>query len=1223
MIRRFAPPLAAVFALWSFLLAATPALAGTTGSLSGTVQASDTKTPIAAAKITAISPSQSATATTDAGGHFTFASLAPDTYTISVEKQGFESASQSGVSIFADQSQSLTLTAQRTLREIGRVTSRSSTDLVKPGTTADVYSVNALQQDKFSGVGGGGGLNSAYSAIATVPGAYVPFNQQGYFQTIHIRGGDYDQVGYELDGVPVNRSFDNYPSGAASSLGQQELQVYTGAEPANSEAQGLSGFINQVIRSGTYPSSANASLSIGGPAFYHKASIEFGGATNNRNFSYYVGLGGYNQDFRYVDQGNGQGLRPWGQIANFVGSQDSKPQLAAFCADPVHANSDFACYANGAVAPSGFVTAPLEFGNVSTIISRDNVFNFHVGIPHRDGSKDDVQLLFVNNFLRTQYFSSPNDLGPVALQGQPVLISDSYAYTGAPGTFLPANAASRIVPYFYPDISRHAFQAPLEFDNRDSYQNNQSIVKLQYQKNFSSNAYFRLYGYTYYSDWLQNGASFAGIANAGSFAVTTPSRQYILASHTRGISGTFADQINPQNLIQFQGAYTTATSLRNNNRQMNDNGGTRSLFATLVDPASPTSGLCYAIPDSGTTATPAVCDTGAPAAIRSSYLSFPQVAGAAGAKPIPSINGLTCGSGPCKWYVVENGPNATYNTVKPNFYSASLTDIIKPTEKLTVNLGLRYNLYQFEGSDTTGTPARTLFFNAFNQDNCINTQSGQPVYKPAAPLNLKVTDPCPAGFTTPVLQNIPSQVNTYPVFEPRLSLAYSLSPDSVVRASYGRFSQAPNAAFQQYNSLQQNLPAGGGLLRNFYAFGFTTPGHLVVPEVSNNYDFSLEQHFRGTDLSLKITPFYRYTQNQIQLFFLDQPSAFVSGLNANRLTSRGVEFQMNKGDFGRDGFSGQLSFAYTNTYAQYNVLSNGTTVFTGINNDIANYNKYTSFCATHFSDARCGGLTAASPNASPCFTTSGAPAPCSSATVANPYYDAPVQSLVDTNGKYPPFSLVTGPIGASAESYNVPYVSTLIVQYKKGRLALTPSVQFAGGQRYGVPETSPGIDPASGCTTLASSVAGDPRYPYGAAGGAPYNAATCAATLAAIPNPYTHRFDGIGDFVQPNQLIANMQIAYQASKNVSFVATFANILNNCFGGSNVPWAVGGANACTYGLISNGNALPYYGNVINPGSAIDPVVQFPYQRAFGAFNTDAGAAQIKNPFGFFLDARIKV
>ena len=128
---------------------------------------------------------------------------------------------------------------------------------------------------------------------------------------MHIRGGDYDQVGYEFDGVPVNRSFDNYPSSSASSLGNAEVQVYTGATPANAEGAGLAGYINQVIRTGTYPGFANGQLGIGTPTFYHRAMVEAGGATPDRLFSYYVGVAGYNQQFRYIDNSNGASYDNW------------------------------------------------------------------------------------------------------------------------------------------------------------------------------------------------------------------------------------------------------------------------------------------------------------------------------------------------------------------------------------------------------------------------------------------------------------------------------------------------------------------------------------------------------------------------------------------------------------------------------------------------------------------------------------------------------------------------------------------------------------------------------------------------------------------------------------------------------------------------------------------------------------------------------------------------
>ncbi len=231
----------------------TIASAGTTGTLSGVISDAATRQPLAGASVTATSPAQTATVATDRSGHFLFLSLAPDTYAVSVTLTGYQPIALNGETVIADATRTLNLTANKALQTIGKVTSRSSTELVKPGTTADVYSVNATQQDKAAGFGGGGNLNSAWSALASVPGVFVQSGQAGYIgaaPALSIRGGDYDQIGYEVDGVPVNRSFDNYPSGPASSLGQQELQVYTGAAPADAEAQGLSGFINQVVKTG-------------------------------------------------------------------------------------------------------------------------------------------------------------------------------------------------------------------------------------------------------------------------------------------------------------------------------------------------------------------------------------------------------------------------------------------------------------------------------------------------------------------------------------------------------------------------------------------------------------------------------------------------------------------------------------------------------------------------------------------------------------------------------------------------------------------------------------------------------------------------------------------------------------------------------------------------------------------------------------------------------------
>ncbi len=381
----------------------TLVLAGTTGAITGTVVDSATKAPIAGAKVTAASPSQVISTTTDATGHYGLLSLAPDTYTLSIEKTGFEPSSLSGVTVQSDQNLVQQLSTTPVLKTIGSVRSRSATSLVRAGVTSDVYNVTPAQQAAAAPLGGGNNLNAAYSAIASTPGTLVPIsNAPGGQQSVFIRGGDYTQTGYEVDGIPVNRAFDQYAGSPLSNLGNAEVQIYTGGQPADAQANGLAGYVNQVIRTGTYPGFANAQVGVGGPGYYHKFSFETGGATPNRNFSYYLGFLGYNQENRYVDQFNG---------ANLVGTYGSTTNyIARNCGTP---NPSVGCYVNGPnanlvgnlpIGPNGYVTSGY-FASLPSSADREATANIHIGVPHpRDGIKDDIQLFYNTG----QTYNQPN-----------------------------------------------------------------------------------------------------------------------------------------------------------------------------------------------------------------------------------------------------------------------------------------------------------------------------------------------------------------------------------------------------------------------------------------------------------------------------------------------------------------------------------------------------------------------------------------------------------------------------------------------------------------------------------------------------------------------------------------------------------------------------------------------------------------------------------------------
>ncbi|MBV8498039.1 MAG: TonB-dependent receptor [Candidatus Eremiobacteraeota bacterium] len=1246
MIRRTLRHLGiALLLIVAFFGQATWTLASVTGGLTGTVVDAETAAPIAGAQVTAASPSQSATTTADAAGHFSFLTLAPDTYTVSVSKTGYQPTSVPGQTVFADTVQTVSVRMPKALKTIARVTSAAGGALIKSGTTSDVYSINASSQAASATLGGGGLINQAYSAISTVPGAYVIPNQTGYYATINIRGGDYDQVGYEFDGVPVNRSFDNYASSSASSLGNAEVQVYTGANPANSEGQGLSGFVNQVIKTGTYPGYATGSLGIGTPAFYHRAAVEIGGSTPDRMFSYYVGLAGLNQSFSYINNNNGSEYDNWlGPVMGFVGGPYGKPFAPGWSLFWGNTGGDV-------YYPLGPINYPNNDAQVglATIFGRDTVLNFHIGIPHHnDAGRDDVQLLYDDESLRNQEyynagtFASPFCTGANAASGAacmyavngetlsaitgggvpfgtsvPVTFTNTYTWGcgSAVGKTFSSNSlnglASCVRPYGFPngvDVGSPSNPSVVPPNAPDTSYNDTAIVKVQYTKNFGSTAFLRLYGFTFYSDWFLNAPY--NISFCYFYCNLAP--DYELSTHTRGLSLEFQDQLNEQNLLTIAGSYTTARIVRDNNGFYNL--ATEGSYANIVNSANPYAGYCYNPSASGTTVVN--CNANK-IALGPGY----SVAPVGASCPVP---GKPQYGDTCTYMISENGLNGTYSGTIPNFYGASITDQYRPTERWLLNVGVRLDSFGFVGQNTVVPPlggsaaARAFWFNAYNLDNCVNNVTGAPFANPTP------GKACPAGSHVANVQNVPANF-TYNIWQPRIAGTYTASPDDVFRFSYGRYTEAPNTAFEQYNTRQEDLADYIG--SHFLQFGRNSPGYPIVPPTSINYDISWEHRLKNTDWSFKLTPFLRQTQDQIQQFFLIPQNGFVSGLNVGSQRSEGLEFQLQKGDFSRDGISGLLSFAYTNSYVHYGPIAAGnagSTVLAPINNSIAQYNAYTRFCAQHPTglNTMCGGSTSNGVTANACYTATGTPIAalpgggCPKGDIANPYWLAAPQALVNTGQNFPTYDTFPGSLGLAAQGFGSPYVGTLLVNYKHQKFAITPSLQFQGGGKYGIPITSAGIDPASGC--------GKPLF------GDRYNASTCPGVVD-IPNPFTGVFDPIGAFTEPNELIANLQLSYEVSPRIQLVGQLTNIVNYCWGGSQMPWTFADGNICSYNNLE-GTVYPVapYGTpgaIVNPpgysGSQIQPFRKFPYEPQLGPAIITALNGSYKTPIQFYFTANVKI
>ncbi len=1129
--------LTAVLFMSSFGLAC----AGTTGGLRGRILDRDTQRGLPGVRVTVASPSQTQSATTDANGAFVFISLIPDTYTISAQPPGYDAAVQAGITILADQVQSASLTPARVTQTIGRTASRSASSLVKSGVTGDVYSVNAAGALAAQALGGSGSINQAYSAMASVPGVSLQMGQQGWNQAVYVRGGDYEDVAYELDGIPVQRASDGAPITTLTNLGQGELQVYTGGAPASADASGLSGYVNQVVRSGTAPGFADVQLGIGGAALYNKLQGEVGGATKDGNFTYYLGALAVDQGYRYGDNFNGA----------------SNPQFF---------------FPLGYDGNGNFVTSPGQSYSIASTTDREVIGNFHYYIKHKhDDGKDDIQLLYANGRILADFYSSVNDLGgPDAVSsvigGVPAYWQDAYVYNGS--LFAPLNQ-SQVAGYFFPSSPAHAFQAPLPNDLRDTSDNNFAIEKLQWQRNIDDHSYLRLFAYSSYNNWFINGPVSDNLPYAGEIA------DYEVNGHTYGLNARYENQIDAKNLITATASYQTQKS------ETYDSSNDGMISENLVDGQGnclgPTGAYvsCF-IPTTQGGGLNVVTQYG------SSPSLIPPYAAPAGAQ----------------WLVTENGYNAQIGLVNPYFTAASISDQFRPSDKLLINAGIRFEDFDYKLIDTGSSAARTFWFDAWNRENCYYPGTTGPVNSSA---NLDATGTytsCGPG-AIPLVNASPATAN-YTAWQPRVSSTYTFSPDTVVRASFGRYAQQPGGEYLQYNTVEQNSTT---LLQNFLSVGFNTPFHSTAPSYSNSYDLSLEHHFRGTDISFKLTPFYRVTQNVEQ----DIPigtQGVVDGLNTGTGQSKGIEFEFTKGDFARNGLAFQLSYTFTNTGTTFgNFPGSNSNFIDSLNTYVQQYNAFTSACAPGGKSAgsKLCGTTPTGVVAAPAYdAVSGAP--CASANaagcIANPYYNAAPQALFDRTGTYTPYDILPESPYYGDVGFVTPTVVTAIVNYRHGKFTFTPSGTYTSGTFYGAPLSTPGYDPS--CATTSTPLANG----------------TCSGQIF-IPDQYSGIFDKQGQFEEPTRFTLNLQTGYEFSKNVRLVAAATGIIDHCY---QRGYAWDNPTTCVYAQLPS-NLLAPVGNTVTPVSSAPVQLQYPYGSFYN--NVQTGFTGQKMPLTFFLNLEVRL
>jgi hypothetical protein len=274
--------LIAVFVCVS-VAAPLPAIAGTTGTISGTITDSTTGAPVSNASVSGTSPSGSLTTTTDSKGFYVLQNLTPDTYTVSVTATNYASESIPGVIVQQDLASVQNFKLSATLTTIAHVATRSSSNLVKPDTTSDTYTVSGAQLNAISG--GNDTHKTLYQYIAAIPG----ITGSGFPAQPRVHGGSAADISYEFDGIPINENITGLFTTNLSNVGIGNIEVSTGGLSAANAASGI-GIINTIAKTGTYPGFGDVTYTATPQYRNIYQTVEFGGATQDKKLSWFFSL---------------------------------------------------------------------------------------------------------------------------------------------------------------------------------------------------------------------------------------------------------------------------------------------------------------------------------------------------------------------------------------------------------------------------------------------------------------------------------------------------------------------------------------------------------------------------------------------------------------------------------------------------------------------------------------------------------------------------------------------------------------------------------------------------------------------------------------------------------------------------------------------------------------------------------------------------------------------
>ena len=271
----------------------------TTATISGSVSSAHGDA-VAGAHVVAASPSGRYESRTDARGAFRLLGVVPDTYTISIDARGYDTAVRGGITALPGGAPVLTVALTVSLATIGRVQST--------GAPIDIGSTS----ERFVITGNGGRLDANASGLAAYTGgtvqgtiAAVPGVMLDTFGNAILRGGKVDDVVFDYDSVPIPQGLIAEPGG--NIVGAQLATTGVAATATtlagftNQGDNALGGIVDQIPLTGTYPSRTMLELTDGIGTLAQRFALQHQWATKDLRWRFAFATTLSSEYFAYGD----------------------------------------------------------------------------------------------------------------------------------------------------------------------------------------------------------------------------------------------------------------------------------------------------------------------------------------------------------------------------------------------------------------------------------------------------------------------------------------------------------------------------------------------------------------------------------------------------------------------------------------------------------------------------------------------------------------------------------------------------------------------------------------------------------------------------------------------------------------------------------------------------------------------------------------------------------